>query len=107
MVGRLFGSFYYRALEGDLNRPDFIMANATRKGWTRAIRIFVLGCASYAHPRLAADNYLIIKTQRFHRGAVNDGGTTGEPNDLPDPRSEGHRVLHARRRPSRRLDVRA
>src|SRR5918999_6480779 len=33
MVGRLFGSFYNRVLEADLNRQDFIMANATRKGW--------------------------------------------------------------------------
>jgi hypothetical protein len=69
MVGRLFGSFYHRALEVDLNRHDFIMANATRKGWTRAIRNFVLDCASYAHPRLNADDYLIIKEPNGSIGA--------------------------------------
>jgi Sulfotransferase family len=69
MVGRLFGSFYNRALEADLNRQDFIMANATRKGWTRAIRNFVLHCAGYAHPRLSADDYLIIKEPNGSMGA--------------------------------------
>ena len=69
MVGQLFGSFYHRAPEVDLNRPDFIMANATRKGWTRAIRNFVLDCASYARPRLGADDYLIIKEPNGSIGA--------------------------------------
>jgi hypothetical protein len=69
MVGRLFGSFYNRALEADLNRQDFIMANATRKGWTRAIRNFVLECANYAHPRLSADEYLVIKEPNGSVGA--------------------------------------
>jgi hypothetical protein len=69
MVGRLFGSFYHRAPEVDLNRPDFIMANATRKGWTRAIRNFVLECASYSHPRLDTDDYLIIKEPNGSMGA--------------------------------------
>ncbi len=69
MVGRLFGSFYNRALEADLNRRDFIMANVTRKGWTRAIRNFVLDCANYAHPRLSADDYLIIKEPNGSIGA--------------------------------------
>jgi hypothetical protein len=69
MVGRLFGSFYHRTPEVDLNRRDFIMANVTRKGWTRAIRTFVLDCASYTHPRLDTDDYLIIKEPNGSMGA--------------------------------------
>jgi len=69
MVGRLFGSFYHRAPKVDLDRHDFIMANATRKGWTRAIRNFVLDCANYAHPRLSADDYLVIKEPNGSAGA--------------------------------------
>ena len=69
MVGRLFGSFYNRVLEADLNRQDFIMANATRKGWIRAIRNFVLDCASYVRPRLGADDYLVIKEPNGSMGA--------------------------------------
>ena len=69
MVGRLFGSFHHRVPEVDLSRHDFILANATRKGWTRAIRNFVLYCAGYAHPRLSADDYLIIKEPNGSMGA--------------------------------------
>src|SRR3712207_164357 len=58
MVGKLFGEFRDRSMEAELHRPDFIMSNATRKGWIRAIRNFVLECASYTHPRLAAGDYL-------------------------------------------------
>src|SRR5918997_2816700 len=49
MVGKLFGEFRDRSMEAELHRPDFIMSDATRKGWIRAIRNFVLDCASYAH----------------------------------------------------------
>ncbi len=69
MVGRLFGSFHHRAPEVDLSRHDFILANATRKGWTRAIRNFVLDCANYTHPRLGTDAYLIIKEPNGSIGA--------------------------------------
>jgi hypothetical protein len=69
MVGRLFGSFHHRAPEVDLSRHDFILANATRKGWTRAIRNFVLDCANYTHPLLGADAYLIIKEPNGSIGA--------------------------------------
>ena len=69
MVGKLFGEFHDRSPETDLQRPDFVMANATRKGWTRAIRNFVLECASYAHPRLSADDYLVVKEPNGSMGA--------------------------------------
>lgn len=32
LVGRLFGEFYDRAQRSNLSRPDFVMADATRKG---------------------------------------------------------------------------
>ncbi len=70
MVGRLFGEFHDRAQEVDLNRSSFIMADGTRKGWIRAIRNFVLECAGYAHPRLGAYGYLVIKEPN---------GSTGSP----------------------------
>src|ERR687897_1581272 len=69
MVGRLFGEFHDRAQEVDLGRPSFIMANATRKGWIRAIRNFVLDCASYAHPRMGASDYLVVKEPNGSMGA--------------------------------------
>jgi hypothetical protein len=69
MVGKLFGEFRDRSLEADLHRPDFIMANATRKGWIRAIRNFVLECATYAHPRLGAGDYLVVKEPNGSMGA--------------------------------------
>ena len=69
MVGRLFGEFHDRAQEVDLLRPSFIMANATRKGWIRGIRNFVLDCASYAHPRLDAGGYLVVKEPNGSTGA--------------------------------------
>ncbi len=69
MVGKLFGEFRDRSLEADLHRPDFIMANATRKGWIRAIRNFVLECANYAHPRLGAGDYLVVKEPNGSMGA--------------------------------------
>ena len=69
MVGRLFGEFHDRAQEVDLGRPGFIMANATHKGWIRAIRNFVLGCASYAHPRMGGGDYLVIKEPNGSTGA--------------------------------------
>ena len=69
MVGRLFGEFHERAQEVDLGRPDFVLSNATRKGWTRAIRSFVLDCVSYARPRLGADGYLVVKEPNGSTGA--------------------------------------
>jgi Sulfotransferase domain len=69
MVGKLFGEFYNRTMESELHRPDFIMANATRKGWIRSIRDFVLDCASYTHPGLSADDYLIVKEPNGSMGA--------------------------------------
>jgi len=69
MVGRLFGEFHEEAKEVDLRRPDFVMANATRKGWVRSIRNFVLDCASYARPRLGANDYLVVKEPNGSMGA--------------------------------------
>jgi sulfotransferase family protein len=69
MVGKLFGEFYDLSMEAELHRPDFIMANATRKGWTKAIRNFVLECASYARPRLGTDDYLVVKEPNGSMGA--------------------------------------
>ena len=69
MVGRLFGEFHDRAQEVDLGRPSFIMSNATRKGWIRAIRNFVLDCANHAHPRLGTDSYLVVKEPNGSTGA--------------------------------------
>jgi hypothetical protein len=69
MVGRLFGEFYDRAPESDLRRPDFIMGNATRKAWMRAIRSFVLDYVSYARPRLGAGDYLVVKEPNGSMGA--------------------------------------
>ena len=69
MVGRLFGEFLNQAKEVDLRRSDFIMANATRKGWIRSIRNFVLDCASYACPRLGASDYLVVKEPNGSMGA--------------------------------------
>ena len=69
MIGRLFGEFYERAKEVDLRRPDFVMANATRKGWVRSIRKFVVDSARYARPRLGASGYLVVKEPNGSMGA--------------------------------------
>jgi hypothetical protein len=69
MIGRLFGEFHNQAPQSDLRRPDFVMADATRKGWIGAIRNFVLDCAGYARPRLGADDYLVIKEPNGSMGA--------------------------------------
>jgi Sulfotransferase domain len=69
MVGKLFGEFRDRSMEAELNRPDFIMSNATRKGWIRAIRNFVLDCASYTHPGLGDDDYLVVKEPNGSMGS--------------------------------------
>ena len=69
MVGRLFGDFHDQAKEVDLRRPDFVMADATRKGWIRSIRNFTLDCAGYACPRLGADDYLVVKEPNGSMGA--------------------------------------
>ena len=69
MVGKLFGEFYDRSMEAELHRPDFVMSNATRRGWIGAIRNFILDCASYAHPRLGAGEYLVVKEPNGSMGA--------------------------------------
>jgi hypothetical protein len=69
MVGKLFGEFYDRSMEAELHRPDFIMSNVTRRGWIRAIRNFILECATYAHPRLGASEYLVVKEPNGSMGA--------------------------------------
>ena len=69
MIGRLFGEFHNQAPESDLRRPDFVMADATRKGWIGAIRNFVLDCADYARPRLGTDVYLVVKEPNGSMGA--------------------------------------
>ncbi len=69
MVGRLFGEFYDRAMEADLKRLDFIMGTPSRKGWVRAIRNFVIDCASYARPNLGAGDYLVVKEPNGSMGA--------------------------------------
>ncbi len=60
-VGRLFGAFYSRAQKRQLASTDFIIENATRKGWIKSIRNFVLDGARYAHPLLDHGHYLVIK----------------------------------------------
>ena len=69
MVGRLFGDFYDQAKEADLRRPDFIMADTTRKGWIRSIRNFTLDCAGYACPRFGDGDYLVVKEPNGSMGA--------------------------------------
>jgi Sulfotransferase domain len=69
MVGRLFGEFHDRALEVDLHRPDFVMADAAREGWIKGIRNFVLDCVGYARPSLGADGYLVVKEPNGSMGA--------------------------------------
>jgi Sulfotransferase domain len=69
MVGKLFGDFYDRSMESELHRPDFIMSNATRKGWIKALRNFVLECANYTHPRLGADAILVVKEPNGSMGS--------------------------------------
>jgi hypothetical protein len=69
LVGRLFGEFYDRAQKSNLRRPDFVMADATRKGWIKSIRNFVLDGAKYARPRLGPGDYLIVKEPNGSAGA--------------------------------------
>ena len=69
MVGQLFGNFHRRAEKANLIRPDFVMADATRRGWIHSIRKFVLDGARYARPRLGPDHYLIIKEPNGSVGA--------------------------------------
>lgn len=69
LVGRLFGEFYDRAQASNLRRPEFVMGDATRKGWLRSIRNFVIDGARYADPRLSFDDYLIIKEPNGSAGA--------------------------------------
>ena len=69
MVGQLFGNFHRRAEKANLIRPDFVMADATRRGWIHSIRNFVLDGARYARPRLGPDHYLVIKEPNGSVGA--------------------------------------
>jgi sulfotransferase family protein len=69
LVGQLFGDFRNRVAEVELRRPDFVMSDATREGWTRAIRNFVLDCASYSRPTLSSEDYLVIKEPNGSIGA--------------------------------------
>lgn len=69
LVGKLFGEFYNRAVGPHKKRLDFVMGDATRKGWVRSIRNFVLDGASYACPRLGPDDYLVVKEPNGSIGA--------------------------------------
>ena len=69
MVGQLFGNFHRRAEKANLVRPDFVMADATRRGWIHSIRNFVLDGAKYARPRLGPDHYLVVKEPNGSVGA--------------------------------------
>jgi hypothetical protein len=69
MVGQLFGNFHRRAQTANLGRPDFVMADATQRGWIRSIRNFVLDGAKYARPRLGPDHFLVVKEPNGSVGA--------------------------------------
>lgn len=69
MVGQLFGNFHRRAQSANLSRPDFVMADSTRRGWTRSIRTFVLAGAKYARPNLGSRHYLVVKEPNGSVGA--------------------------------------
>jgi len=69
MVGQLFGNFHRRAQTANLTRPDFVLADATRRGWIHSIRNFVLDAAKYASPRLGPDHYLVVKEPNGSVGA--------------------------------------
>jgi hypothetical protein len=69
MVGQLFGNFHRRAQKANLLRPDFVMADATRRGWIHSIRNFVLDGAKYARPRLGPDHLLVVKEPNGSVGA--------------------------------------
>lgn len=69
MVGRLFGEFYDRAPAANRRSADFVMGDPIRKGWTRSVRNFVLDGASYSHPGLGPEDYLIIKEPNGSVGA--------------------------------------
>jgi hypothetical protein len=68
-VGRLFGAPYTRAQRNKRASTDFILADATRKGWIKSIRNFVLDGARYAHPFLGPDDHLVIKEPDGSLGA--------------------------------------
>ncbi|MBA2533477.1 MAG: sulfotransferase [Rubrobacter sp.] len=68
-VGQLFGGFYIRATRNKRASKDFILADATRKGWLKSIRKFVLDGARYAHPFLGPDDHLVIKEPDGSLGA--------------------------------------
>lgn len=69
LVGRLFGEFHERAAQSNRRRPEFVMGDATRRGWIHSIRDFVLDGAGYAVPGLRQDDYLVIKEPNGSAGA--------------------------------------
>jgi hypothetical protein len=101
LVGRLFGEFYDRAQKSNLRRPDFVMGDATRKGWIKSIRNFVLDGAKYARPRLGPDNYLVVKEPNGSMGAPLLMEALPESRMillLRDPRDVGASTLDAARK---------
>jgi GT2 family glycosyltransferase len=71
-VGLLFGSFIYERLGESsklLNNPSFIMGETHRKVWLRSIKNFVFEGAVARYPRLARDQYLVIKEPNGSVGA--------------------------------------
>jgi hypothetical protein len=69
LVGQLFGEFHATARPADLNRPGFIMADATRNEWVKSVRSFVLDGAGYVRPLLHPDDYLVVKEPNGSVGA--------------------------------------
>lgn len=101
LVGCLFGEFYERAHEGQLHRPDFILSEPTRRGWTRSIRNFVLDGARYAKPTLGPDDYLVVKEPNGSQGASLIMDALPESRMIVlirDPRDVAASVLDASRR---------
>jgi hypothetical protein len=73
MVGRLFGQFYNSARPedhlGQRGDPNFIMGDATRGGWVRSVRNFILDGARNCNPMLDRDQYLVIEEPNGSVGA--------------------------------------
>jgi hypothetical protein len=68
-VAKLFGGFYEKALEGQLESTDFVMGNPTRAHWIPLIRNFVLDAARACKPSLRPDQYLLVKEPDGATGA--------------------------------------
>lgn len=69
LVGVLFGDFHERMGEARRKRPDFVMADATSRGWIRSVRRFILDGARYAVPFLGPEDYLAVKEPNGSGGA--------------------------------------